>query len=388
MIIGIIIAISLILLTAYFFELSSIKTKIPSVIFLLMLGWTIRQFVNYFNLDISNIDLILPILGTIGLILIVLEGALELEINRDKLQLTISSSTIAILSVVIISFIIGFILHWQTNVSFKICLVNAIPLAIISSAIAIPSSRFLPKNQQEFVTYESSISDIFGVILFNFLVFNENYGLSTIGNFAIQIVLMFAISAVVTIFLLMLLKNLKFHVKYIPIILFIILSYAVTKSFHLPSLLLVLILGLTLANLNKLTQLSFIRKLQPEALSSEIGKFKEILSEITFLVRSMFFTTFGFVIQAKEIINLNTLEWTLGVMLMIYLSRGLLLKFFRIPLNPIFFIAPRGLISILLFISIPSTMSIPTINSSLVVQVVVFSVLFMAIGLVKGKYKN
>ncbi|MBK8723784.1 MAG: hypothetical protein IPL95_16470 [Saprospiraceae bacterium] len=75
----IIITLSILLLLAYVFEISSSKTKIPSVILLLLLGFFVKQISQSFNIIIPDLNPILPTIGTVGLILIVLEGALELE---------------------------------------------------------------------------------------------------------------------------------------------------------------------------------------------------------------------------------------------------------------------------------------------------------------------
>ena len=84
---AIIITICLLLLFAYLFDVSSSRTKIPSVILLLILGWSVKQGAILFEISIPNLIPILPILGTIGLILIVLEGSLELELNKSKLNI-------------------------------------------------------------------------------------------------------------------------------------------------------------------------------------------------------------------------------------------------------------------------------------------------------------
>jgi hypothetical protein len=48
--------------------------------------------------DIPFEGLILELLGTVGLIFIVLEAALELELRRDKLVLILRSATLALLA--------------------------------------------------------------------------------------------------------------------------------------------------------------------------------------------------------------------------------------------------------------------------------------------------
>lgn len=52
---------------------------------------------------------------------------------------------------------------------------------------------------------------------------------------------------------------------------------------------------------------------------------------------------------------------------------------------PLLFIAPRGLITILLFLKIPLPNKIPLVNKALVIQVIVLTALIMMIGLIFDK---
>src|SRR6478609_8657958 len=131
MTIHIIIILCSLLLVAYIFDLTSSKTKIPSVILLLILGWLSRQFFTTLDLSFSGFGSILPILGTIGLILIVLEGSLELELNRTKLGLIKKSFFGSLFSMLAFAFLVAFLFHYFGHASFKNSLVNTIPLAVI-----------------------------------------------------------------------------------------------------------------------------------------------------------------------------------------------------------------------------------------------------------------
>ncbi len=174
MTVQLIITLCVLLLFAYIFDISAAKTKIPSVVLLLLLGWGVRQGTILLNLQIPSLMPLLPVLGTMGLILIVLEGAMELKLDRSKLPLVGKSFFMAILPIILISGLLGWVFYESDGIiSFKDALANAVPFAVISSAIAIPSSRNLGSENREFVTYESSFSDILGVILFNFIVFNQ-----------------------------------------------------------------------------------------------------------------------------------------------------------------------------------------------------------------------
>jgi len=52
----------------------------------------------------------------------------------------------------------------------------------------------------------------------------------------------------------------------------------------------------------------------------------------------------------------------------------------RLPLNPLFYFAPRGLITILLFLSIPAGLLLPFMNVGIVTQVIFITILMMTFG--------
>lgn len=385
---SIIITICVLLLLAYVFDISSAKTKIPSVILLLMLGWVVGQLTGISGVSLPDLTPALPILGTVGLILIVLEGALELELNRSKLPLVGKSFVMAFVPILAISFSLAYCFQYFGGVPLKTGLANAIPLAIISSAIAIPSARNLEKKSSEFVVYESSLSDIFGVLFFNFIILNETINSHSVLEFFIELGVLLAITVVATLGLAFLLSKITHHVKFMPIILITILIYGISKVYHLPGLLFILILGLFIGNLDELKKFRIIQRLHPEVLNRESKKFKELIIEFTFLIRALFFLLFGYLIQTSEIVNPKTLVWSAGITAGIFLLRFILLKILRMPARPLLYIAPRGLITILLFLAIPVTQSIPLVNKSLIIQVVILTALMMMFGMMTTKRKT
>lgn len=381
---GIIITLCALLLLAYVFDLTSGKTKVPSVILLLLLGWGVRQLSQLMQIPIPELTKLLPILGTVGLILIVLEGSLELELNRSKKALVIKSFTVALFPLLALAFLMAFAFHYYSDASFKVSLINAIPFCVISSAIAIPSVKNLVTEQKEFIIYESSLSDIFGVLCFNFLVLNSGFQFASIGIFILQLVMIIIVSFFATVALALLLQKIDHHIKFAPIILLVILIYEVSKEFNLPSLIFILLFGLFLGNLDEIKQFKWIKKLQPDELNKEVFKFKELIVEATFLIRSLFFLLFGYLMETAEIINTGTLLWAIGIVSGIFLFRAIQLKISRLPLMPLLFVAPRGLITILLFFSIDPVQSIALVNKSLIVQVILLTALVMMYGLMKN----
>ncbi|HLP50239.1 MAG TPA: hypothetical protein VK154_05105 [Chitinophagales bacterium] len=382
---AIIITVCLLLLLAYLFDISSAFTKIPAVILLLILGWGVKQITQALQINLPDLEPILPGLGTIGLILIVLEGALELEINRTKIPAMRKSALVALVPLLLLAFGLAAVFMYYDDVSYKIALVNAVPFCVISSSIAIPSVRNLMAGDREFVIYESSLSDIFGVLLFNFVALHEVITAQSFANFGLELLLVIVLSFVAVVGLSFLLSRIKHHITYTPIILLVILIYGISKVYHLPGLLFILVFGLFLGNLDEMKGFAWIEKLRPEKLDKEVQKFKEITIEATFLVRALFFIVFGYLMEAAEILNTDSLPWAAGIVVAILIIRWLTLKIAKIQTSPLLFVAPRGLITILLFLSIAPEQAILSASKPLVVQTMVLSVFIMMLGLMTNK---
>lgn len=380
---AIIITICSLLLLAYLFDISSAFTKIPSVILLLLLGMLVKVATGFLPLTMPDLNPILPILGTIGLILIVLEGSLELELNKSKTKVIRKSFIVALIPLMVLAIVMSIVFKLYLDVPFRTGLVNSLPFCVISSAIAIPSVRNILSKDREFVIYESSFSDILGVIIFNFILLNTIFNIMSFVYFALQIIVIIVISFFSVLGLSFLLSRIKNHITYTPIILLIILIYAITKHYHLPGLVFIMVFGLFLGNFESFKRYALIEKFRPEKLDKEVVKFKEITIEATFLVRALFFLLFGFLLEPSEIINIQTLPWAAGIVTLILIIRYITLKVSKLPVYPLQFIAPRGLITILLFISVLPELSIPLVDISLVIQTVLISVLVMMAGLFK-----
>src|SRR5690606_34230940 len=81
----------IITLLSYLFNLLSEKSKIPSVILLIGTGLIFQKISNYYQLPIQSLRVPLELLGIVGLIMIVLEGAMDLKITADKKPVIIKS---------------------------------------------------------------------------------------------------------------------------------------------------------------------------------------------------------------------------------------------------------------------------------------------------------
>lgn len=369
------------LLIAYLFDLTSEKTRIPSVILLLLLGWAVRQVTMLLEIRIPDFSTFLPVFGTIGLILIVLEGVLELELNRSKIALIKKSFLGALIPMLVLGFLVAGLFHYYAGFSFKRSLVNAIPFCVISSAIAIPSVKSLNASNREFIIYESSLSDILGVLFFNFVALHETINLFSFGHFIFQVAIITVISFVATIGLSYLLSKIEHQIKFVPIILLIILIYEVSKIYHLPSLIFIMMFGLFIGNLDEIKRFSWIQRFKPEILNREVQKFKALNIEAAFLIKAIFFLFFGFLLETRELLNTQTLIWSVGIVAAIFTFRAFQLRLSNLDFKYLLFIAPRGLITILLFLSIAPDQQIYLVNKSIIIQVIILTTLIMMVAL-------
>lgn len=155
--------------------------------------------------------------------------------------------------------------------------------------------------------------------------------------------------------------------------------------FHLPALIFILLFGIFLGNLDRLNNIKWIKKAKPDKLNVEVMKFKEIVMEGTFLIRTIFFMLFGYLMNTAEIINQESLIWSGAIVGAIFIFRFIQLKFSRLPLRPLLLIAPRGLITILLFLVITPSQTIELVNRSLIIQVIILTAFMMMLGLITNK---
>jgi hypothetical protein len=384
---SILIGLSLAVILSYVFNLASRATRVPSVLLLLLTGIGLRQWADYQGINFVVPKTLLEIFGIIGLIMIVLEGALDLRLSRDKVPLIRRSFLAAAFMLMGQAAAIGGLLHLWLGAPWQTCLLNAVPLVVISSAIAIPSVANLSGEKQEFIVYESTFSDILGIMLFNFVDqddFAQGHSLLTFGRGVVLIVLVAVLSTVILGFLL---ARLREHVKFFLLFAFLILMYSLAKKLHLSSLLLVLAFGLAVNNsdllLGWLRLRTGWRGVSTEALAPDLHQLKNITAESAFLIRTFFFLLFGFSITLANLISWQLLGQGLLIVAVLTGIRYLYLRFVaRTDLLPELFIAPKGLITVLLFYSIPTQHLLGDVSESILFVVILLTSLLMMVGLI------
>lgn len=350
----------LLIVFSYLFDSFSRKTKFPSVILLMITGILFRFFISFSGYDnFTFLDNLIPVLGTIGLILIVLEGAIELEISSKKLPLILKGFLAAFIILVVNIFVLKWIFENIFDLQNTVAALFAIPLSIISSAVAIPSATGLIDHEREFVIYESTFSDILGIMIFNYALRQYESKQALIGtdplvSLGLQIIGVIVISLLITYVLFKLIQQIDHHVKFFLILALLILVYAFGKLFHLPALVTIFIFGIFISNAKNLLPRIFRNYIDLDNSKNEIHEFHILTAESTFLVRTFFFLFFGFSIKVSDFGSITPLLSGIVIFLVMLFIRYLYFSFTTLKFkpSPITYMSPRGLISILLFIQL------------------------------------
>ncbi|MCU4157678.1 cation:proton antiporter [Carboxylicivirga sp. A043] len=380
---------ALIIIVSYLYNILAQKTNIPSVILLIVTGYAAKELL---GIEFNEDEWFLPleVLGIVGLILIVLEAALDLELKRDKLRLILQSTLVAGLSLFFNTFFLALgIRYFIGNLDLLTSVIYAIPLSITSSAIVIPSVNGLEKSKREFLIYESTISDILGIMFFYLLVENLDtngvtmVGLNVISNIGGTLLLSVTLSYAMIIAF----QRIKSDVKLFLFFAVLVLFYAIGKLFHLSSLLMILVFGLVLEN-RMLFFSGFLRKyLDEDNVKRVLVDFKLITRESSFVVRTFFFFILGMSITLAGVFVPDILLLTLYFIFGLFSFRFFVFKFlFKRNYFPQVFIAPRGLISILLFFAIPKEFRINDFELGILLLSIVVTSLFMAWALVLDSF--
>ena len=171
----ILIAASLLIGISYLYDIISQKTKIPTVLLLIFTGILLKYLGPSIGFNVpafeKEIQGALELLGIIGLIVIVLEAALDLNLTEGKFPVIGKSLFLALIILVVTSMGIAITIMVFLGEPFFNSLVYAIPMSVVSSAVLIPSVHTLDGKKREFLIYESTFSDIIGIMFFNFVSF-------------------------------------------------------------------------------------------------------------------------------------------------------------------------------------------------------------------------
>ena len=327
----ILLALSSVVLASYLFDFVSRRSRVPSVVMLIASGIGIQVLFTFMGWEIAFVSTLLPLLGTLGLVLIVLEGALELRLSKESRTLIIKSSLMAFVGIVLTASLIAIGIHYYFDATWKQSWLLATPFAIISSAVAIPATNVLKEKDKDFVVYESALSDIFGVLLFYALLDSKGGITGALFSVVGGIGLSTLIGASFGVLIVMMIQRIEAHVRFIPMIFGLILIYSVSKFLHLAPLVTVFAVGLILNNLPLLQKMPGLQILEAKKLESDLNAFKHLTAEFTFVVRTFFFILLGYSTDLSDLAHLDAWAITAVILLITFVGRELIIRAFVGP---------------------------------------------------------
>ncbi len=385
----IIIACSCVIILSFFFNIISKRTNIPSVLMLISLGIVIKLLMNMTSMRDKDlgIDSLLQILGNVGLVMIVLEAALDLKLEKKKAGLLLQSFAVAAVSLVgsILGIAALFYYIFPGTDYYTACL-YAVPLSIMSSAIIIPSVGGLQGAKREFMVYDSTFSDILGIMVFYFMLGEEGSEMgTTVGGILSNLGITIVMSILVAYGLAYIFQHLKMQVKLFLIIGVLMLMFAVGKYFHLSSLLTILAFGIVLNNTNIFFGGRLKKYFDAESVKPILHDFHNLTLESAFLIRTFFFVLFGISITLTSLYDWRVAVNGFAIVGILYAIRFVVLRF--VAKNHVFpelWIAPRGLITVLLFFVIlkDERLNIPGFDAGLLLYPIIITSIIMTIGLI------
>ena len=357
---------------------------------LIGLGVVINYVLRFSAIEKPNLLPVLEVLGVVGLILIVLEAALDLHLVKEKVGLIIKSFLVALIGFGATAYLSALALNYVMGIELLNALLYTIPLSILSSAIILPSIDDLDEDRREFMIYESTFSDIIGIVGFYSVLtlVGSSSGESVYGEVFGSLMLTIIFSVILSYILIYVFQNIKGNVKLFLLISILLLLYAVGKMFHLSSLIIILIFGIILNNYKVFFKGGLLKLLKIERVEAVLDDMKVITAETAFVVRTFFFIIFGWSVYLGSLLSFKVIGIGVLILTIIYLVRVIVLFLFNgKDIIPQLFLAPRGLITILLFFAIPEELSAGKEFQGVLLFVILASCLIMTRSLISYKKK-
>jgi Kef-type K+ transport system membrane component KefB len=374
---------SLLIVFSYLFTQISKWTKIPSVIFLIGTGVAIQFLLKSVGVNIPDLSQYLSLLGVVGLMMIVLEGALDIKLHRNKIRTILAAFATSVLILGITNSLISGIIFFFLEVDFIDAFLYAIPLSVVSSAIVIPSVHTLIPAKKEFMILEATLSDIFGIMLFAFWIKEPQLGQSYFEAISWNIVISVGVSILMSYILVYVFHRIKTEIKFFLFLSILALLYSVGEYFHYSALLIILIFGLVLNNTHAFFRGKLKGFVNHEKVKEVRQEFVIITNETSFLIRTFFFVVFGLTMNLKGLFHYEAIVISALIMAVIFFTRALNLKvFLKSTIFPQMLIAPRGLVTILLFNKIVEHYDVVPFDEAILAWVIIGTNLVMMLGLI------
>ena len=339
------------------------RTRVPDVIVLMVTGLIMGPLLGL--VSGREFQSIAHALGTLAVILILFEGGLELELQA-MLRHFPGSLLLSFLAYVFSLIVIAVVLRWSMNIPMTPALIAGAVLGCTSSSITLPVLQQIEASTPARVTMilDASLSDTFAILTVGILLdLDPTHGLIAtrfVGQLLFVAFISFLLAIVVALGWTYLLPKVSDRRFWNPLTLAVVLLlYATAEHIGVSGLITVFFFGIFLANIRR-TELNVVRdslglEFTTEEHHTQVLTFH---AELSFLVRTFFFVLLGAVVEFRELIRY--LPQAMGVLGAVIVARALAVRssswswkgFHNLERELIFWIMPRGLITVVLALQV------------------------------------
>ena len=176
----------------------------------------------------------------------------------------------------------------------------------------------------------------------------EIFAADLIGGGALSVVA----ALVASIALFYFINQIEGHVRFVPLLAGLILLYVLGKEAHLSPLIIVLVCGLVFNNPQLLTWHGRLRRIRTDGYAHTLHEFKSLVAELTFATKSIFFLLLGYWTDVRSMLSVTALLVAIAGVAGILAARYVVLTLLRRrDAASLVWLAPRGLVTVLLFLS-------------------------------------
>ena len=348
------------------------KTRIPDIPILLGIGVLLGPVLHW--VETPMLLPLAPYVGTLALLVIMLEGGMSLDVDRVlhqakwAFQLTVAAFFCAVLAV-------GAAFHWIAGAPILQSLLLGAILGCISGAIVIPLVREMrmAENTRTILTLESALGDALAVVTVLLLVQYYHTPHLSVGQQIASMVNAFwwggVLGALGGVLWVRFLASLgRMPLSYMLTMAAILLLYAASEAIHSSGIFAVLLFGIAISNAATLVRKFPSLRESADWKASEFSLHKTIRwfhEEVTFIARVFFFVYLGMLLQ------IGGFDWKFAIVsvvivAVIYLTRHFAVRSMewlgrtRVTFERKLLIgmAPRGLASAVLA-TVPAAAGIP-----------------------------
>ncbi len=272
------------------------RTKVPSFIFLILLGVIIGPILNLFSS--SEILPAVSILGELTLVMVLFYGGMDIDLKTilsGGIRIIVEVFLYVTISIITITAATHYFLGWSV---YEALIFASIIGGETSAAVIIPLSRAIGINEKStiFLTLESALNSVVLVILFfTFLQLYQTGAVSSnliIDSLASSFSIGIFIGGSLSLLWIYVLKYFKKHrYTYVLTLGLLLGTFSITTTVGGSGLLSVVVFGIVLGN-HKFISSIIKRKVDIQKLQKQLSIFQ---GEISFLLETFFFVFLGMV---------------------------------------------------------------------------------------------